>query len=98
MGKSKLEHLVKTKLHYKSVNQFIDHAVTRTLQDEFGHHPLAKKISDLVYRVVAENAELQFVRPSAEETVEIEEIVQKTLSQKKGVPARDLLKKTNKRR
>jgi hypothetical protein len=98
MGKSKLEKLVKYKLHYKSVNQFIDHAVTRTLQEEFGHHPLAKKISDMVYRMVEEHAELQFVKPTAAEAVEIEAIARKTLSKKKGIPATNLLKKTKKGR
>jgi len=98
MGKSKLENLVKNKLHYKSVNQFIDHAVTRTLQEEFGHHPLAKKISDLVYRIVVENAELQFVKPSADEAREIEEIAQKTLSLKKGIPVKDVLKRSSGKR
>ena len=98
MGKSKLEHLVKDKLHYKSVNQFIDHAVTKTLQEEFGSHPLAKKISDVVYKIVAENAELQFVRPSAAEAKEINEIALKTISQKKGIPAKELLKVSKKGR
>lgn len=94
MGKSKLEHLVKNKLHYKSVNQFIDHAVTKTLQDEFGNHPLAKKIADLVYKVVSEHSELKFVKPSANEAAEIERIVRKTTALKKTVAAESLLKKT----
>lgn len=93
MGKSKLEQLVKGKLHYKSVNQFIDHAVTKTLQEEFGSHPLAKKISDAVYKIVAENAGLQFIKPSAAEAKEINEIALKTMSEKKGVPAKELLKR-----
>ncbi len=94
MGKSKLEHIVKNKLHYKNVNQFIDHAVTKTLQEEFGHHPLAKKISDLVYRVVAEHSELKFSKPTMSEAEEIEKIVQKT---KKTVSAGDVLKKGKKK-
>jgi DNA gyrase/topoisomerase IV subunit B len=96
MGKKKLEGLVKKKLHYKSVNQFIDHAVTKTLQEEFGHNPLAKKISDLVYKVVSEHSELKFVKPSAEETAEIEKIVEKTMAKKKMVPAKSLLKNEGK--
>jgi hypothetical protein len=96
MGKKKLEGLVKSKLHFKSVNQFIDHAVTKTLQEEFGHHPLAKKISDLVYKVVSEHSELKFVKPSPEEVSEIEKIVEKTMAKKKMVPAKSLLKKTGK--
>ena len=96
MGKSKLENLVKKKLHYNSVNQFIDHAVTKTLQEEFGHNPLAKKISDLVYKVVSEHSELKFVKPSAEETAEIEKIVERTMAKQKMVPAKSLLKKTGK--
>jgi hypothetical protein len=98
IGKSKLEDLVKNKLHYKSVNQFIDHAVTRALQDDFGHHPLAKKISDMVYRIVVEHAELQFAKPSAAEAREIEEIAQKTMAHNKGISAKDVLKRTKKRR
>jgi DNA gyrase/topoisomerase IV subunit B len=94
MGKSKLESLVKNKLHFKSVNQFIDHAVTKALQEEFGHHPLAKKISDLVYKVVSEHSELKFVKPSARETAEIEQIVHKTKG--KTIDAESLLKKKRK--
>jgi uncharacterized protein (DUF2132 family) len=97
MGKSKLENLVKNKLHYASVNQFIDHAVTKTLQEEFGHNPLAKKISDLVYKVVSEHSELKFVRPSAKESAEIETIVQKTLAKKKMVSAKTVLKKAKRK-
>jgi DNA gyrase/topoisomerase IV subunit B len=93
MGKSKLESLVKNKLHYKSVNQFIDHAVTKALQEEFGHDPLAKKIADLVYKVVSENLELKFTRPSAKEAEEIERIIQKTGTKKKTISARTLLRK-----
>jgi len=94
MGKSKLESLVKNKLHYKSVNQFIDHAVTKTLQEEFGHHPLAKKISDLVYKVVSEHSELKFVKPSTAEAAQIEEIVQRIGQKRKTVSADSLLKKS----
>lgn len=97
MGKSKLESLVKNKLHYKSVNQFIDHAVTKTLQEEFGHNPLAKKIADLVYKVVSEHSELKFVRPTSEESAEIEEIVHKTTAKRKMIPAEALLKKTKRK-
>ncbi len=93
MGKSKLENLVKKKLHFSSVNQFIDHAVTKTLQEEFGHHPLAKKIADLVYQVVSEHSELKFVKPTPKESAEIEKIVKKTTAGKKTVPASSLLKK-----
>jgi len=93
MGKSKLESLVKNKLHYKSVNQFIDHAVSKTLQEEFGDNPLAKKIADLVYKVVSEHSELKFVKPTSEEADEIEKIVQKTMLQRKTVSAQALLKK-----
>jgi hypothetical protein len=98
MGKRKLENLVKNKLHFKSVNLFIDHAVTKTLQEEFGHHPLAKKIADLVYKVVSEHSELKFVRPSAEEATEIESIVQKTMAKKKMVPAETLLRKPKRKK
>jgi hypothetical protein len=97
MGKSKLEHLVKDKLHYKSINQFIDHAVTKTLQEEFGHNPLAKKIADLVYKVVSEHSELKFVKPSKEEVAEIEQIVHKTMAKKKTIAAESLFEKSKKK-
>ncbi len=93
MGKHKLESLVKNKLHYKSINQFIDHAVAQALNQEFGHHPLAKKIADLVYQVVADHASLSFVKPTAEEAKEIDEIAARTVGSGKGVSAKDVLGK-----
>jgi hypothetical protein len=94
MGKSKLESLVKNKLHYKSVNQFIDHAVTKTLQEEFGDDPLAKKIANAVYKVVSEHSALKFARPTDKEAQEIERIVERTKSKGKTVSAKTLLRKT----
>ncbi len=96
MGKRKLESLVKNKLRYKSVNQFIDHAVTKTLREEFGHHPLAKKIAEMVYRVVAEHVELRFARPSAAEAREIDEIAKVTMAREKTVPAMEILRRSKK--
>ena len=96
MGKHKLENLVKNKLHYKSINQFIDHAVAQALNEQFGPHPLAKKIADIVYRAVTEHAELNFIKPTAEETKEIESIADRTLRENKGVSAKALLKKHTK--
>ncbi len=89
MGKRKLEHLVKSKLHYRSINQFIDHAVARTLSEEFGAHPLAKKIADLVYQMVADHAELRFTKPTAAEAREIEELAKKG----KALSAKEILKR-----
>lgn len=94
MGKKKLEALVRSKLHYKSINQFIDHAVAKALQEEFGHHPLAKKIADIVYKAVADHAPLKFVKPTYEETREIEELAQRAVSSGKTVSAREILKRT----
>ena len=93
MGKQKLESLVKHKLHYRSINQFIDHAVARALDEEFGENPLARKIADLVYQAVVDHAPLRFVKPSPEEAREIEEIAGKTLKNGRGIPARELLKR-----
>src|ERR1700722_5756557 len=93
MGKRKLENLVKNKLHYRTLNQFIDHAVARALQDEFGSHPLAKKIADLVYQMVADHAELRFVKPTPEEAHEIEELTQKALAGRPLVTGKELLKR-----
>ncbi len=96
MGKRKLENLVKNKLHYKSINQFIDHAVAQTLNEEFGHHPLAKKIADIVYRAVADHAELTFLKPTAEEAKEIEAIAERTARDGRGVSAKEVLRKHKK--
>lgn len=93
MGKRKLEHLVKNKLRYRTLNQFIDHAVARTLSEEFGSHPLAKKIADLVYQMVADHAELRFVKPTPEEAREIEELAKKALTSRGAVSAREILKR-----
>jgi len=88
MGKRKLEALVKQKLHYRTLNQFIDHAVAKTLQEEFGAHPLAKRIADRVYQMVAEEAALRFTKPTPQEALEIERSAQRP-----GVPAREILKR-----
>jgi hypothetical protein len=96
MGKHKLESLVKSKLHYKSINQFIDHAVAKALHEEFGHHPLAKRIADIVYKAVADHAPLQFVKPTAEEAVEIETAAQRALVSGKAIPAKEVLKRYKK--
>lgn len=96
MGKRKLENLVKNKLHYKSINQFIDHAVAQALNEEFGHHPLAKKIADIVYRAVADHAELTFIKPTTDEAREIEAIADRTTREGKGVPAKEILRKYKK--
>jgi hypothetical protein len=96
MGKRKLESLVKSKLHYKSINQFIDHAVAKALREEFGHHPLARRIADIVYKAVADHAPLQFVKPTVQESEEIEDAAQKALVLGKAVSAKDLLKRHQK--
>jgi DNA gyrase/topoisomerase IV subunit B len=93
MGKRKLESLVKNKLHYRTLNQFIDHAVARALQEEFGSHPLAKKIADMVYQMVADQSELRLTKPTPEETREIEEIAQRALAGRSLVSGKDLLKR-----
>jgi hypothetical protein len=96
MGKRKLESLVKSKLHYRSINQFIDHAVSKALHEEFGHHPLAKKIADIVYKAVADHAELKFTRPTGDEAREIEDIAGRTMGTARAVSAKELLKKHKK--
>lgn len=96
MGKRKLESLVKAKLHYKSINQFIDHAVAKALREEFGQHPLAQRIADIVYKAVADHAPLQFVKPTAQESGEIEAAAQKALGPGKLVSAKEILKRHKK--
>jgi len=96
MGKRKLENLVKTKLHYRSINQFIDHAVSKALHEEFGQNPLAQKIADIVYRAVADHAPLKFVKPTTDEAKEIEEIAGRALATGKTLSAKEALKKYKK--
>jgi 6-pyruvoyl-tetrahydropterin synthase len=96
MGKRKLESLLKAKPHYKSVNQFIDHAVARALREEFGQHPLAKRIADIVYQAVADHAPLRFVKPAAEELKEIEAAAERASGPGKLVSAEEILKRHKK--
>jgi ribosomal protein S3AE len=94
MEKQKLEKLIKNKLHYKNLNQFIDHAVKKTLSEEMDTHPLAKKIAHEVEKAVYKYMPLKFVKVvKAKEAKSIEEAVKQ--SDKKGnwVSAEALMKK-----
>ena|SRR5260221_5748278 len=93
LGKQKLEKLVKGKLHYKNLNQFIDHAVNKTLHEEMNENPLAKKIALEVERAVYKYVPLKFVKPTAKETKEIEAAIKKTDKSGRWTSAEELLKK-----
>src|SRR5277367_373616 len=83
MEKQKLKKLIKNKLHYKNVNQFIDYAVNKTLTEEMSAHPLAKKIAHEVEKAVYKYMPLKFVNvTNAKEAKGIEEAVKH--SDKKG--------------
>jgi hypothetical protein len=87
---------LKAKLRYKSINQFIDHAVAKALREEFGQHALAKRIADIVYQAVADHTPLQFVNPTAQETAEIEAAAQMASGLGRLVSAREILKRHRK--
>ena len=95
MGKSKLEVLVKKKLHYKSVNQFIDQAVTRALHNEIQPHSVASKIAHEVEKAVLKYVPLKFTKASAGESKEIARIVKRTDRSKGWVSAEQVMKKHN---
>ena len=93
LGKRKLEKLVKGRLHYKNLNQFIDHAVNKTLHEEMNENPIAKKIALEVEKAVYKYVPLKFVKPTAKEAREIEAAVKRTDKSGKWIPAEKLLTK-----
>jgi hypothetical protein len=93
LGKEKLEKLVKGKLHYKNLNQFIDHAVNKTLHEEMNENPIAKKIAIEVEKAVYKYVPLKFLKPTAKEAKEIETTVKRTDKSGKWNSAEELLKK-----
>jgi hypothetical protein len=95
LGKRKLEKLVKGKLHYKNLNQFIDHAVNKTLHEEMNENPVAKKIALEVERAVYKYVPLKFMKPTQQETKAIEAAVKRTDKSGKWTSAADLIKKNN---
>ncbi len=95
IGKQKLEKLVKNKLHYKNLNQFIDHAVSKTLSEEMSSSPLAKKIAREVEKAVYKYVPLKFVKPTKEEAKDIEEAVRQADKKGNWVSAEHLIKKHN---
>ncbi len=95
LGKNKLEKLVKGKLHYKNLNQFIDHAVNKTLHEEMHENPIAKKIALEVERAVYKYVPLKFVKPTPKEVKDIEMAVKRTDKSGKWTSAEDLIKKHN---
>lgn len=97
MDKKKLERLVKERLHYKNLNQFIDHAVHKTIAEEMTGNPVAKKIASEVEKAVYKYVPLKFVQPTAQEAREIEEAVKKTDRSGTWVSAGELLKKRDRR-
>jgi hypothetical protein len=94
MEKQKLEKLIKDKLHYKNVNQFIDYAVNKALHEEMSTHPLAKKIAHEVEKAVYKYMPLKFVSATnAKEAKGIEEAVKHTDKKGGWVSTEALMKK-----
>jgi hypothetical protein len=93
LGKEKLERLVKGKLHYKNLNQFIDHAVNKTLHEEMNENPVAKKIALEVEKAIYKYMPLKFVKPTLKEAKEIETAIKRTDKSGKWTSAEELLKK-----
>ena len=95
IGKQKLERLVKTSLHYKNMNQFIDHAVNAALHEEMGTNPTIRKMTQEIERVIAKHVPLKFGNANAKEAKEIEESINR--SKKKGgwISTKELMKKHN---
>ena len=96
LGKAKLKKLVVQKLHYNNINQFIDHAVSKTLRDELGTDPKAKKMVEEVVETIYRHMPLKFVKPTPKEAAEIRAKAGEVLNGKvKGISAEELLKKHN---
>ena len=93
LGKQKLEKLVKVRLHYKNLNQFIDHAVNKTLTEEMNDNPIAKKIALEVEKAVYKYVPLKFMKPTHKEAREIEAAVKRADKSGKWTSAEELMKK-----
>ena len=93
LGKDKLEKLVKGKLHYKNINQFIDHAVNKTLHEEMNDNPVAKKIALEVEKAVYKYVPLKFIKPTPKEAKAIEKAIKPTDKSGKWTSAEELIKK-----
>jgi hypothetical protein len=93
IGKQKLERLVKTRLHYKNLNQFIDHAVNKTLDEEMGSNPLAKKIAREVEKAVYKYMPLKFTKPTPAEAKGIEAAVKRADKRGSWISTEELIKK-----
>jgi hypothetical protein len=75
------------------LNQFIDHAVNKTLSEEMGGNPIAKRIAMEVEKAVYKYVPLKFVQPTVQESREIEAAVKRTDKSGKWTPAEELLRK-----
>lgn len=95
IGKRRLERLVKSRLHYKNMNQFIDHAVSVVLNDEIGTSPVVRKMTVEIERVIAKHVPLKFINASPKEAKEIDESINR--SKKKGgwISTKELMRKHN---
>lgn len=94
LGKNKLKKLAIQRLHYRNINQFIDHAVSKALRDELGTNPKAQKMVEEVVETIYRHMPLKFVKPTPKEASEIRAKAGEVLSGKvKSIPAEELLKK-----
>ncbi len=93
LGKLRLEKLVKSRLHYKNMNQFIDHAVNKTLAEEINGNSVAKQIAAEVEKAVYKYVPLKLVKPTPSEAREIKAAIKRTDRKGKWTPAEELMKK-----
>ena len=96
IGKDKLERLVKNKLHYKNLNQFLEHAVSKTLSEEIGTNPFVKKLTLDIEKAIYKHVPLKFVSAhGSKESHEIEDIVKRTDKKGGWTSTKELMKKHN---
>ncbi len=94
IGKLKLERIVKNKLHYKNLNQFLEHAVSKTLSEEIGSNPVVRKITLEVEKAIYKHVPLKFINAhGTKDAHEIEEAVKRTDKKGGWVSTKELMKK-----
>jgi hypothetical protein len=96
IGKQKLEKIIKNKLHYKNLNQFIDHAVSKTLNEEMGSHHVVRKITHEVEKAIYKYVPMKFINATGSKDAKgIEESVKRTDKKGGWASTEELMKKHN---
>lgn len=95
IGKRKLERIVISKLHYKNMNQFIDHAVSVVLSDEVGTNTTIRKITHEIERVITKHVPLNFINANEKEARELEESINGAKKKGGWISTKELMKKHN---